>query len=115
MKKPIEEVVGENIRRHRNAAGWSQKKLSEKAGVSQRVISNLEQGGGAGSSSIGTLEAVADALGIPVFLIMTEGLVTDRPKIDRMAAVISAFGCLSDHAQQRIVELIGDYTKMSQG
>lgn len=65
MNKPIEEVVGDNVRRLRKAAGWSQIKLADRADVSQRVISNIEQGGGAGSSSIGILESVSRALGVP--------------------------------------------------
>lgn len=113
MKKPIEEIVGDNIRRIRKELSWSQRKLSEKTGVSQRVISNIEQGGGAGSSSIGILEDISIGLGVPVFLIMTDGLTADKERISRMAKVMSSFGGLSDHAQQRILEIVEDYTNMS--
>lgn len=113
MKKPIEEIVGDNIRRIRKDLGWSQRKLSEKTGVSQRVISNIEQGGGAGSSSIGILEDIARGLGVPVFLIMTDGLSPDKERIKRMATVMGSFGNLSDHAQQRILDIVEDYTNMN--
>lgn len=113
MRKPIEEIVGDNIRRIRKDLGWSQRKLSEKTGVSQRVISNIEQGGGAGSSSIGILHDIAHGMGIPVFLIMTENLCPDKKRIERMATVMGRFGDLSDHAQQRIIDLVEDYTKMN--
>ena len=113
MHTPIEEVVGDNIRRLRKAAGWSQIKLSEKADVSQRVISNIEQGGGAGSSSIGILQSISRALGIPTFLIMTEGLSTDKEKVERMAKVMQAFSGLSDHAQQRILDIVDDYKRIA--
>jgi transcriptional regulator with XRE-family HTH domain len=112
MQKPIEEVVGDNVMRLRKAAGWSQRKLSERADVSQRVISNIEQGGGAGSSSIGTLQSISVALGIPTFLIMTEGLSVDKAKIERMAKVMQAFSGLSDHAQERILDIVEDYKKI---
>lgn len=113
MKKPIEEIVGDNIRRIRKDLSWSQRKLSDKTGVSQRVISNIEQGGGAGSSSIGILEDIACGLGIPTFLIMTEGLTADKDRIKRMATVMGSFGALSDHAQQRILDIVEDYMKMN--
>lgn len=113
MNKPIEEVVGDNVRRLRKAAGWSQIKLANRADVSQRVISNIEQGGGAGSSSIGILESVSRALGVPTFLMMTDGLSTDKTKIDRMARVMQAFSGLSDHAQQRILDIVDDYKKIA--
>lgn len=113
MQKPIEEVVGDNVRRLRRAAGWSQVKLSERADVSQRVISNIEQGGGAGSSSVGILHAISSALGVPTFLIMTDGLSTDKKKIERMARVMSSFSDLSDHAQQRILDIVEDYKNIS--
>jgi len=113
MNRPIEEVVGDNVRRLRKAAGWSQTKLSEKADVSQRVISNIEQGGGAGSSGMGILQSISRALGVPTFLIMTEGLSVEAKKIERMAKVMQAFSGLSDHAQQRILEIVEDYKQIA--
>lgn len=114
MKRPIEEIVGDNVRRIRNDLHLSQRRFAEKAGVSQRVISNIEQGGGAGASSIRIIEQVACAIGIPAYLLMMEGLTWDKARIERMNTVMSEFGTLSDHAQSRIVELIHDYRAMSQ-
>lgn len=113
MRKPIEEIVGDNVLRLRKEVGWSQRKLAERSGLSQRVISNIEQGGGAGSSSLRVVESVADGLGIPAFLMMTDHLATDRQKIERMARVMSNFSELSDHAQQRILEIVDDYQQMN--
>lgn len=112
MKKTIEEVVGENVLRFRTDLGWSQTKLGDKSGVSQRVISNIEKGGAASSSTINVIDSICKGLGIPTFLMMTEGLSVDRQKVARMAKVMGAFSSLSDHAQQRILELVEDYQKM---
>ncbi len=113
MRKPIEEIVGGNVLRLRKAAGFSQRKLAEKSDLSQRVISNIEQGGGAGSCSLRVLESIASGLGVPAFLMMTEHLATDKTKIDRMAKVMSTFSNLSDHAQERILDIVDDYQNMS--
>lgn len=113
--KSIEEVVGENVRRWRKAAGWSQVKLAEKADVSQRVVSNIEHGGQYGSSSIGILNALSVALGAPTFLMMTDRLPTDKTKVERMAEVMQSYGDLSDHAQQRILEIVEDYKQIGGG
>jgi transcriptional regulator with XRE-family HTH domain len=37
-------VVGESVRRHRQAAGWTQVQLAEAAGLSPNFVARLERG-----------------------------------------------------------------------
>lgn len=55
--------IAENIRRLRKAAGLSQLALAEKAGVSQQLVSQLENGK---NYSTTELPGLAHALGVPV-------------------------------------------------
>jgi len=50
------------IKKCREAKGWSQYRLAKESGVSQGRISEIEAG--KGSPSLGTLRALAKALGV---------------------------------------------------
>jgi transcriptional regulator with XRE-family HTH domain len=58
--------IAENLRRLRKAAGLSQLTLAEKAGVSQQLVSQLENGK---NYSTTELPGLAHALGVPVHAI----------------------------------------------
>lgn len=55
-------VLAENVRRLREARGWSQEKLGEVAEVTEQTIQNIEAKRGSPRSS--TLHKVAKALGV---------------------------------------------------
>src|SRR5687768_11575263 len=55
-------VIGERVRAARQARHWTLDQLAEAAGVSRRLVVNVEQG--AANPSIGTLLRISDALGI---------------------------------------------------
>jgi transcriptional regulator with XRE-family HTH domain len=42
--KSFAAVVGESLRRHRQAAGWTQVQLAEAAGLSPNYVARLERG-----------------------------------------------------------------------
>jgi transcriptional regulator with XRE-family HTH domain len=42
--KTFAAVVGEGVRRHRQAAGWTQVQLAEAAGLSPNYVARLERG-----------------------------------------------------------------------
>lgn len=65
--------IGARVRDHRMQKGLTLQQLSEAAGVSQSMLSLVERG--KTSASIGTLMAIADALGLR----MSDLLVTDEP------------------------------------
>jgi len=55
-------VIGSRVRHERTERGWTLDRLAETAGVSRRMVVNVEQG--AVNPSIGTLLRLSDALGV---------------------------------------------------
>jgi transcriptional regulator with XRE-family HTH domain len=55
-------VVGVRVRHERQARGWTLDRLADAAGVSRRMVVNVEQG--ATNPSVGTLLRLSDALGV---------------------------------------------------
>ncbi len=55
-------AIGARVRRERRARGWTLDRLAELAGVSRRLVVNVEQG--AANPSIATLLRLGDALGV---------------------------------------------------
>jgi XRE family transcriptional regulator, regulator of sulfur utilization len=56
-------TVGKSLRRLRTARGWTQRRLSEKSGVSYVVVTKVEQGL-TKDPAMSTLVKLADALGV---------------------------------------------------
>ncbi|MFK0007534.1 helix-turn-helix domain-containing protein [Paenarthrobacter sp. NPDC090520] len=55
-------AIGIRVRQERNGLGWTLDRLAAAAGVSRRMLVNVEQGGV--NPSIGTLLRLSDALGV---------------------------------------------------
>lgn len=55
-------AIGGRVRQERQSRGWTLDHLSDAAGVSRRMLVNVEQG--ATNPSVGTLLRISDALGI---------------------------------------------------
>ncbi|MET9794800.1 helix-turn-helix domain-containing protein [Nocardiopsis alba] len=55
-------VIGARVKHERNARGWTLDRLAEHAGVSRRMVVNVEQG--STNPSVGTLLRLSDALGV---------------------------------------------------
>ncbi len=55
-------AIGARVRHERQARGWTLDRLANAAGVSRRMVINVEQG--AVNPSIGTLLRISDALGV---------------------------------------------------
>jgi transcriptional regulator with XRE-family HTH domain len=55
-------AIGKRVRHERQARGWTLDTLAAAAGVSRRMVINVEQG--AANPSVGTLLKISDALGI---------------------------------------------------
>jgi transcriptional regulator with XRE-family HTH domain len=58
----VNELIGERIRQHRTARGWTLDELADRSGVSRRMVINIEHG--EGNPSIATLLRISDALGV---------------------------------------------------
>src|SRR3990170_1616957 len=55
-------AIGVRIRQERQARHWTLDRLAQAAGVSRRMVVNVEQG--AANPSVGTLLRISDALGV---------------------------------------------------
>lgn len=55
-------AIGARVRHERQARGWTLDRLAEAAGVSRRMLVNVEQG--AANPSVATLLKISDALGV---------------------------------------------------
>jgi transcriptional regulator with XRE-family HTH domain len=55
-------AIGGRVRQERQSRGWTLDQLAEAAGVSRRMVVNVEQG--AANPSVGTLLRISDALGV---------------------------------------------------
>src|SRR3954452_13299709 len=55
-------AIGARVRQVRQSRGWTLDRLAEVAGVSRRMVVNVEQG--AANPSVGTLLRISDALGV---------------------------------------------------
>jgi transcriptional regulator with XRE-family HTH domain len=55
-------AIGGRVRQERLSRGWTLDQLAEAAGVSRRMLVNVEQG--AANPSVGTLLRISDALGV---------------------------------------------------
>ena len=61
-------IVGRNIRKHRKELHMTQKQLADKAYCHQSLISEAETG--KTQISLTTLVSVADALGVPAYVLL---------------------------------------------
>ena len=96
MSSALLSGLGARVRSLRNARGWSQRALAERAGVSPRFLVQVEHGDG--NLSLSRLEDLARALEVsPVSLICGLGGVTDD--VDRIAAAAAA---MPDKEQRRL-------------
>ncbi len=73
MARPIRRTAGDNIRKEREARGWSCADLGRKVGLTRGAISAIEVGRVA--TSIDTIGRIAKALGVP-----SSELVAEPPK-----------------------------------
>ena len=55
-------AIGSRVKQERQGRGWTLDQLAEAAGVSRRMLVNVEQG--AANPSVGTLLRISDALGV---------------------------------------------------
>lgn len=101
------EHVGGNVRRYRQTRAMSQEALSAASGVSRRMIVGIE--GGDANVSLGTLDRLAEALGIRFADLVQSPTPADPARIEAMAwagqSAESNGTLLSSHAVQREVEI----------
>lgn len=64
VESTLEAIIGERVRQYRHAASLSSSDLAARAGISRAMISRIESA--TTSSSLGTLQRLAEGLSIPV-------------------------------------------------
>lgn len=69
VHKALEEIIGRNIAKYREAAGLTQAALAEKIGISTAFVSRVERG--QKKMKVETLYATARALGVSVDALLT--------------------------------------------
>lgn len=75
-------AIGRRVREHRQAREWTLDRLAAEAGVSRRMIVNVEQG--AVNPSVGTLLRLSDALGVRLpALVHTRAEASDLVEVTR--------------------------------
>ncbi len=75
--------VAANVRRLRTAAGLSQAALAEAAGVSRRMLVNIEKGDV--NVSLNTLDRLAEVLGVVFYALVAPPETPDATRIDEVA------------------------------
>lgn len=69
--KDVSRRLQESVARARKQRGWSQRSLADQAGVAVETVRKLE--GGRPSVTLAVLERVAEALEVPVVMLLGEG------------------------------------------
>lgn len=93
-------LVGERVHKARKATGYSRRLLSEKSGVSQRYIAQLESGGG--NISIALLNRVANALHVRMEHLVGE----DDPWESDVAQISGLYRHANEQQQAQIREIL---------
>lgn len=62
VAESLARAIGERVKQERKARGWTLDQLADSAGVSRRMLVNVEQG--AVNPSVGSLLRLSDALGV---------------------------------------------------
>src|ERR671938_472033 len=70
----VNEQIGARVRQHRTARGWTLDELTDRSGVSRRMLISIEHG--EGNPSIATLLRISDALGVGLPTLVD----VDRPR-----------------------------------
>lgn len=81
-------MVGDRIKKAREAAGLGQKELATMVGMNQSFLSQVETG--RRGASIETLDKIARALKIPPSSLMEEDAPSPRPPLSQLSSVQSA-------------------------
>ena len=87
--KSIRAVLAKNVEALRKKRGWTQTELGEKSGTSQRTVSNIENETNDPSSQ--KVAAIADAFGIPPYMLYLPDLTLDLLDSTELPSVIDRY------------------------
>lgn len=108
----IEVIVGENIKHARAALEWKQEELAQRTGIARSTIAKIEKGA---TVTAGTLSTIADALGIPPYVLMLRPI--DCKRLANMATTcqskIRDFERSGQQIDPAVVERIQEHSASS--
>ncbi len=106
--RPLDTVIGEAVRTGRKGAGKTLTELSEASGVSTAMISKIERGQVSGS--IATLQALAEAIGVPIINFFAETVEHREISFVRSGEGIAVerWGSTYGHAYKMIGRAVSD-------
>lgn len=103
LKRPdVRLILSRNLKAALRRAEWSEAELARRSGVSQKQTNNTAAGRTA--TSVEIVQALADALRVPVWVLLSDGLgsLTDA-EIHRLATVVAKWVGASDR-DRRFIE-----------
>jgi transcriptional regulator with XRE-family HTH domain len=94
-------VLAANLKMLMERRDWTQRQLAEKAGMSQTHVGNLIRGDH--DASLSVVKILADAFGIPPWLLLVPGLradILDSPEIPSIVARYAEFHASKAHKEK---------------
>lgn len=108
QSQPLDSIIGMAVREGRKGAGKTLTELSEASGVSTAMISKIERGQVSGS--IATLQALAEAIGVPIINFFAETV--EHREISFVRAgegiTVQRWGSTYGHAYKMIGKVYSD-------
>ncbi|WP_420393420.1 helix-turn-helix domain-containing protein [Acuticoccus sp.] len=108
LRHSLLSTIGGRVRQRRSRARLSRRVLSERCGVSERFLAQLEHG--KGNISIVRLKSIADALQVPLDELVRDDTASRPVQFDDWRAHPGAIADLYRHAdardQERVVEVL---------
>jgi transcriptional regulator with XRE-family HTH domain len=101
----VGKTLADNLKALMQRRDWSQAQLADKSGVSQRHISNVLRA--QTSSSVESVDALANAFGLPGWLLLIPGLdvtLMDGPLIPRLVSFYRGAGPEGRELIERLAE-----------
>ena len=97
MAKSLKHTLARRVRELRKGARLTQNQLAERAEVHRNTISNIERAKSDSKVTLATLEAIANALGVPAGrLLDDDGVVISGAILDQLRELVTSPGRAAD-------------------
>lgn len=113
MNRTAAQILADNVFAIRAQFEDSQARFATRCGISQRVVSNIEQGGEVSYSKINIVQSIAGGVGVTVAALFIDHQDRSLDSIRRAGDAMAMVGNLTPEHQRRIMEIMGDYIAMS--
>jgi len=113
MDKETRRTLAENVKRLREAEGWAQVKLAQKAGIAQTAVSYVERPDKK-SPTLDTICALAGAFGVPAWTLLIPSDNLDPSHMNDLNGIVETYTHLPSEGQdqvRRVAESESRYAK----